>query len=167
MPPVSRQIDSTFLALVESGNIRYTTAPVAAAPVAIVSDGVVAAWAWAPYVQIVAAAVIPAPCWLCGFTIHTVAVESHNADIAIASGAAAAEVDLAIVHYSGTWPVIGVTAALIAAAVPREVYSSTIWLPYPVRIAASVRLAARIRKSTAVSVAGVSIKAMLAAAVGT
>ena len=160
------QVKSSFQALVESGNIRYTTAPVAAVPVAVVSDGVVAAWAWAPYIQIVAAAVIPAPCWLAGVTMHTVAVESHNADLAIAIGAAAAEVDLAIVHYAGIWPVVGVTAALIADAVPRVIVSSTIWLPYPIRIATSVRLAGRIRKSTAASAAGVSIKVILATAVG-
>ena len=160
------EVDQVFLAAVQSGNIRYTTAPVAVAPVAIVSDGVVAAWAWAPYIQIVAAAIIPAPCWLCGVTMHTVAVESHNADLAIAIGAAAAEVDLAMVHYAGIWPVVGVTAALIADAVPRVIVSSTIWLPYPIRIATSVRLAGRIRKSTAASAAGVSIKVILATAVG-
>ena len=160
------EVDQVFLAAVESGNIRYTTAPVAAAPVAIVSDGVVAAWAWAPYVQIVAAAVIPAPCWLVGVTMHTVAVESHTADLAIASGALAAEVDLAMVHYSGVWPVVGVTAALIANAVARVVDSFTIWLPYPIRIATSIRLAGRIRKSSAASAAGVSVKVILASAVG-
>jgi len=163
---LSAFVKSSYLALVESGNIRYTTAPVAAAPVAVVSDGAVAAWAWAPYIQIVADAVIPAPCWLVGVTMHTVAVESHNADLAIASGAAAAEEDLAMVHYAGIWPVVGTTAALVANAVPRVVVSSTIWLPYPIRIATSVRLAGRIRKSTAASAAGVSIKLILASAVG-
>ena len=160
------EVDQLFLAQLESGNIRYTTAPVAAAPVAVVSDGVVAAWAWAPYIEIVAAAVIPAPCWLAGVTMHTVAVESHTADLAIASGAVAAEVDLAMVHYSGVWPVVGVTAALIANAVARLVDSFTIWLPYPIRIATSVRLAGRVRKSTGVSAAGISVKCILASAVG-
>ena len=161
------EVDQLFLAAVQSGNIRYITAPVAAAPVAIVSDGAVAAWAWAPYIQIVAAAIIPDPCWLCGVVIHTAAVENHNGDVAIASGALAAEVDLAMFHYAGVVAIVGATAALIANAQPVTIASSTIWLPYPVRIAASVRLAARIRKSTAASAAGVSIKAMLAAAVGT
>ena len=160
------EVDQVFLAAVESGNIRYTTAPVAAAPVAIVSDGVVAAWAWAPYVQIVAAAVIPAPCWLCGVVIHTAAVENHNGDIAIASGALAAEVDLAMFHYAGVVAIVGATAALIANAQPVTVASSTIWLPYPIRIAGTPRLAGRVRKSSAASAAGISVKCILAAAVG-
>ena len=160
------EVDQVFLAAVQSGNIRYITAPVAAAPVAVVSDGVVAAWAWAPYIQIVAAAIIPDPCWLCGVTMHTVAVESHTADLAIASGALAAEVDLAMVHYSGVWPVIGVTAALIANAVARVIDSSTIWLPYPIRIVGTPRLAGRVRKSSAASAAGISVKCILASAVG-
>ena len=167
MGGLRQEVDQLFLAAIESGNIRYTTAPVAAAPVAVVSDGVVAAWAWAPYIQIVAAAIVPNPCWLVGFTIHTPAVESHNGDIAIAIGALAAEVDLAIVHFSAVWPVIGATAALIANSVPREVYSQTIWLPYAIRIAGTPRLAGRVRKSTAASAAGVSVKVILASAVGT
>ena len=160
------RVRSSFRAQVESGNIRYTTAPVAAAPVAIVSDGVVAAWAWAPYITIVAAAVIPTPCWLCGVVIHTAVVENHNGDIAIASGAAATEVDLAMFHYAGVIAIVGATAALVANAQPVTIASSTIWLPYPIRIATSLRLAGRVRKSTAVSAAGVSVKVILASAVG-
>jgi len=164
LPQESR---ATFQSLVNSGNIRYVTYPAAAASVAMVSDGAAAAWAWAAYVTIVAAGVIADPCWLCGVSIHTPAVETHNGDIAIASGAAAAEVDLAIWHYKGTWPVVGTTAALVADAVPREVYSNTIWLPYPIRIAAAPRLAGKVRKSTAASAAGVSLKVIAVTGVGT
>ena len=163
---VSQRNREMYLGELQSDNIRYTTAPVGAAPVAVVSDGAVAAWAWAPYIEIVAAAVIPAPCWLCGVVIHTAAVENHNGDIAIASGALAAEVDLAMFHYAGVVAIVGATAALIANAQPVTVASSTIWLPYPIRIAGTPRLAGRVRKSSAASAAGISLKAILASAVG-
>ena len=160
------EIDASHKALVESGNIRYVVQPVGAA-IAAISNGVAAAWAWAAYVQIVAAAIITNPSWLCGIAIHTPVVESHNGDIAIAIGALAAEVDLVMFHYSGTWPVVGVTAALIANAVAREVHSKTIWLPEPIRIVGAPRLAVRLRKDTAASIAGVSLKVILAEAIGT
>ena len=164
---VSQRNREMYLGELQSDNIRYTTAPEDAAPVAIISAGAVAAWAWAAYIEIVAAAVIPNPCWLCGVALHTVAVETHNADLAIASGALGAEVDLAMVHYGGVWPAIGATAALVALSVPREIYSPIIWLPYPIRITGSLRLAGRVRKSTAASAAGISVKCILASAVGT
>lgn len=151
------EVRSSFRTLVESGNIRYVTYPAAAAPTAMVSDNAAAAWAWAAYVQIVAADVIANPAWLCGASIHTGAVETHNGDIAIASGAAGAEVDLAIFHY----------VAGIPTAVGVSVAASQVWLPYPIRIAGAPRLAGRVRKSTGASLAGVSLKVIAATAVGT
>ena len=163
---LKNEVDALYLAQLESGNIRYTVQPLVA-PTAVVSDGVVAAWAWAPYVQICAAAAVANPCWLCGVVIHTAAVEIHNGDIAIASGALAAEVDLAILGYAGVVAIVGATAALIANAQPVTIASSTIWLPLPIKIIGAPRLAGRVRKSTAASAAGVSLKVILAQAVGT
>jgi len=131
--------------------------PAAAAPIAMVSDGAAAAWAWAAYVQIVAAATITDPSWLAGVTIHTGVVETHNGDIAIASGAAAAEVDLAIFHY----------VAGIPTAVGVSVAATQVWLPRPIRLAGQPRLAGRVRKSTVASLAGVSLKVVLITGVGT
>lgn len=153
---VPQEVKSTYKALVESGLIRYQTAPANAAATALVSDGVVAAWAWAPYIQVVAAAAIPNPCWLCGITIHTGVVETWNGDIAVASGAALAEVDLAM------FPVV----SGIPTAVGVSVAGPTM-LPYPILIVGSPRLAVRLRKDTAASAAGCSVKLILATAVGT
>lgn len=156
MGSIKSEVDSSFLALVESGNIRYTTLPVAALATLLVSDGVVAAWAWAPYIQVVAAAVAPDPCWLCGISVHTGVVETFEGDIAVASGAGAAEVDLAMFHVvSGIPTAVGVSTA------------GPLFLPYPIRVVASPRFAVRLRKSSAASAAGCSVKLIVAAAVGT
>lgn len=154
---VPQEVKATYMALVESGLVRYQTLPAAAAPTALVSDGAAAAWAWmANYVQIAAADVIPNPCWLVGATIHTGVVETINGDIAIATGAAGFEVNLAMFHFvSGIPTAVGVSVA------------GPIWLPYPIKIVGSPRVAANIRKDTAASAAGVSIKLILATAVGT
>lgn len=151
---------ASFRALVESGNIRYITSPAAAVGTAIVSDSAAAAWAWAAYVQIVAAAPVD-PCWLCGLGIHTCVIEHHYGDIAIATGAAGFEVDIAMFPYRGLF--VGATAVM--AAMP--IGSHAMYLPYPVRIAGAPRLAARLRKDTAASAAGVTGKLILATAVGT
>lgn len=148
------EVDQTFLALVESGNVRETVQPVGAV-IAAVSDAAAAANAWSAYVEIVAAAVIPNPCWLTCVYLSTPVVEAFISDLAIASGAGAAEVDLAIVH---------AVSELFAVV---EGKSLQLTLPYPIKIAGSPRLAVRIRKSTAASAAGWSLKVGIASAVGT
>jgi len=151
------EVDQVFLANIESANIRYTVQPVAA-PTALVSDGAAAAWAWAAYVQIVAAGVIPNPCWLIGISLHTGVIETFQGDIAIARGAAAAEVDLAMFHI----------IAEVGTITPADGISVSVppLLLYPIKIAGSPRLACRLRKSTGASAAGVSLKVILASAVG-
>jgi hypothetical protein len=96
-------------------------------------------------VQIVAAGTIADPCWLVGLHISTPVIEAFIGDFAIASGAALAEVDLAIFPF----------AEELFAVV--EGKSVTISCP-PIRINGSPRLAVRVRKSTAASAAGASIK---------
>lgn len=151
------EIDQIFLAKVHSAAVRYTLQPVAA-PTLLVSDAVVGAWAWAPYIQIVAAGLIPNPCWLCGISLHTGVVETFEGDIAIASGAAVAEVDLAMFHIIAEVGDITPADGISVSAPPL--------LLYPVMIENSPRLAVRLRKSTAASLAGVSLKVVLANAVG-
>lgn len=151
---VPQEVKSTYKALVESGLIRYTVQPVGA-PIAAVSDGAAGAWVWSAYVQIIAAAVLPNPCWLCGIHVTTPVVEAFLADFAIASGAGGAEVDLAMFHFG---------SELFAVV---EGKNTPYYLPYPIQIVGSPRLAVRIRKSTAASAAGATIKALIAAAVGT
>jgi len=156
----TQMLAQTYNAQVNSGLVRIVVQPVGA-PTAAVSDNAAAAWAWSAYVQIVVAATITDPSWLCGVIIHTAVVEIHNGDLAIASGAAAAEVDLAIFGYAGA--LVGATAPMTSM----PILSQTLWLPYPIRVTGAPRLAVRVRKSTAASLAGVSLKVVLAEAVGT
>lgn len=153
------QIAQLFLSRVQSGNVRQVVYPAAAVGVAAVSDNA-AAWVWSAYVQIVAAAAIANPCWLCGIHFHTNAVETFYGDVAIASGAAAAEVDLAIVPVRSI--VVGVTAMVIAT-----VTDLPILLPVPIRIAGAPRLAVRIRKNTGASLAGGTLKVIALTGLGT
>ena len=153
------KVDQMFLASVESQNVRQVVYPVAAG-VAAVSDGVVAAWAWSPYVQMVAAAVIASPCWLVGLHFHTNAVETFYGDLAIASGALGAEVDLAIIPVRSI--LVGITAMVIATLTDLPVL-----LPKPIKIIGTPRLAVRIRKSTAASAAGGLLKVICLTGLGT
>jgi len=159
MPPLPQEVASSYQAIVHSDNIRYITEPAAAVGIPAISDGAIA-WAWSIYVQICAAGVIPNPCWLMGIHFHTNAVESFYGEYAIASGGAGAEVDLAMFPVQSF--VVGVTAQLIETMTGLPHY-----LPYPIRIAGSPRLAVRIRKDTGGSVAGGLLKTILATGIGT
>lgn len=147
-------IKATYQALVESGNVRYAAYPVGAG-IAAVSDGAAAAWAWSAYVEIVAAGTIPNPCWLVGLTYANGVVEDIDADIAIASGAAGAEADLAII------PIRSLLETSVGAGVV-----TPIMLPFAIKIAGSPRIAIRIRKDTAASAAGGTVKIWVATAIG-
>lgn len=147
-------IKATYQALVESGNVRYAAYPVGAG-IAAVSDGAAAAWAWSAYVEIVAAGTIPNPCWLVGLTYANGVVEDIDADIAIASGAAGAEADLAII------PIRSLLETSVGAGVV-----TPITLPFAIKIAGSPRIAIRIRKDTAASAAGGTVKIWVATAIG-
>lgn len=153
------RIRQTHLASVESGNIRQVVYPVGVG-VAAVSDDAAEAWVWSAYVQIVAAAAIANPCWLAGIHFHTNAVETFYGDVAIASGASAAEVDLAII------PV----RSIIVGAIDMVIATWTdlpILLAKAIRIAGSPRLAVRIRKSTGASLAGGTLKVICLTGLGT
>ena len=159
MGDLKSEVDQLFLAGVQSQNVRQVVYPVAAG-VAAVSDGVVAAWAWSPYVEIVAALVIADPCWLVGIHFHTNAVETFYGDLAIASGALGAEVDLAIVPIRSI--LVDVTAQVIATLTDLPIA-----LAKAIRIAGAPRLAVRIRKDTAASAAGGVLKAICLTGLGT
>jgi hypothetical protein len=146
--------NANYLALINSGNIKQVVYPVAA-PTAAISDGAAAAWAWSAYVQIVAATTIPNPSWLVGVFMSTPTVEAFTADFAIATGAGGAEVDQAIFPFN---------EQLFAVV---EGKSVTQFLPYPIRLAGQPRLSVRVRKSSAASAAGVSLKVIIATGVGT
>ncbi|KKL90466.1 hypothetical protein LCGC14_1904440, partial [marine sediment metagenome] len=83
-------------------------------------------------------------------------VETHYGELALATGAGAAEVDFALISY-----VMGIpTAVGISLALPTM-------LPVPVRLLGQPRLAGRIRKDTAASAAGGTIKLLLMEGLGT
>ncbi len=149
-----QEVASSYQALVESGNIRYVTVPGAAVGIQAVSDGAAAAWAWAAYVEIVAAGIITDPSWLCGISYHT-GIGPCYGELGIASGALAAEVDLAIIPFVIDIP----TAVGIAVALPS-------WLPYPIKLTGSPRLSVTIRKDTGAGVEGGTLTLILGEAIG-
>lgn len=154
------EVDQLFLAQVQSGNIRYNVMPVGAG-VAIISDGAAAAWAYPAanaHVQIQAAGLLPAdPCWLVGviFLAQTLEVGCY-ADLAIGFGADAAGIDRAEFSFYNE--------LAAGAGVVRPVSAQI--LPFPVRIAGNPRLCARIRKSSAASGVGITVKVLVASAIG-
>jgi len=149
-----QEVASSYQALVESGNIRYVTVPGAAIGIQAVSDGAVAGWAWSDYVEIAIAGAITDPSWLCGISYHT-GIGPIYGELGIASGAGAAEVILAIIPF-----VIDVPSAVgVAVALPS-------WLPYPIKLTGSPRLAVTIRKDTGAGVEGGTLTLILGEAIG-
>jgi hypothetical protein len=151
----------TYNALVESGLIRYYTLPIGAG-VAVVSDGAAAAWAYPAanlHVQIQAAALLPAaPSWFCGVAILANNLEvGCYADLAIGFGPDGAGIDVAEFPYYNE----------LAAAAGVVAMTPVMYLPYPVKIATNLRVAGRIRKSSAASGVGITVKIIVATAVGT
>ena len=150
------EVDSAFLALVQSGNIRYQALPVAG--VAIADD---AAWD-----QLFAAAGAPAvPYWLCGFqfSIATGLVVAENTmlfDVGWGGidGAAVAAANVILTN----WPVAFSAVAL--ALGPFEIAPKM--LPYPVRIPGGSRMAARIAASPIGGQAVTDFRVILATVVG-
>ena len=141
--------------MVSSGNIRYQGLPAAVVPIA--DD---AAWD-----QLFAAAGAPGvPYWLCGFSygIATGLVADVSLLIDLGwggvDGVAIAAANVILTNY----PVV-ITAG--AAAVGPSSLPSEM-LPYPVRIPANSRMAARIAASPTGTVAFTEFRVILATAVG-
>jgi len=164
-----QNLKSLFMAKMGSTNTRYLVYPrgaggTPAAPsalgtvgVAAISDTAAATQVWSAYVEIVAATIIPNPCWLVGLLLHTYVVDvPFNGDFAIATGAAAAEVDICVV------PGHGYVATPVGMGV-----TPMIWLPFPIRINGSPRLAVRVRKVTGANAAGATLKIIVCTGLGT
>lgn len=150
---VSSMVKQLYKSQVASDTVRQVVYPAGLVGVQCVSAGAVGAWAWAAYVQIVAAAVVANPCWLIGIYFQTNVVETFYGDIAIAIGAGGLEVDLAII------PVKSIIVGATAQTVGTNMYLP-IMLAKPIRINGTPRLACRLRKSTGASVAGGTLKAI-------
>ena len=156
------EVDQNFLAMVESGRIRYEAFPLAAVPIA--ND---AAWD-----ELYVAAASPAvPHWLCGFEF-SIATNTVLAEVVMfidlgwggADGAAVAATNVLLVN----WP-IGLTA--VAVALGPHMHQNQM-LPYPIRIPVGQvdpgsRMAARIASSDPAGVALTAFRVILATAVGT
>lgn len=142
MSGLRSEVDALYNAMVESQNIRVVQYPNTVAGVAVVSDGAAIAGAWAAYVIVSAALAAADPCWLLGISLGVPQVEAFYGHIAIASGAPAAEVDLAVVTVgTNVWPVV-------------EWPRPSVLLPVPIKILGSPALSCRIRKDTGISLAG-------------
>lgn len=154
------EVDQLFLALVQTGNIRYNAMPIGAA-VAVVSDGAAAAWAYPAanlHINIQNAGLLPSdPSWLVGIVILANNLEvACYADLAIGFGADAAGIDRAEFPYFNE----------IAAVAASNLIMLAYYLPYPIRITGNPRVAGRIRKSSAASGVGITVKVIVASAIG-
>ncbi|TET43284.1 MAG: hypothetical protein E3J60_00555 [Dehalococcoidia bacterium] len=154
------EVDQLWMAMVASGNIRYTAYPIGAA-VAIVSDGAAAAWAYPAadlHIEIQAAGLLPAdPCWFVGIVLLTNDLEvACYGDLAIGFGADAAGIDRAEFPYFNE----------LAAVAAMNLQMLTYFLPHPVQIIGNPRVAGRIRKSSVASGTGITPKVLIATAIG-
>ena len=119
VPQVSK---ASYLALVESGNIRYQALPAAEVPCAV------GAWA-----QLLAAAASPAvPWWIVGFKISyaTGLVVEQGWRVSLGYGGADGAAIAAATVVVTNWPFTTIGAA--AAAMGGD--SLTVILPYPVKV---------------------------------
>lgn len=156
MAGLKSEVDQIFNAVVESANIRYQALPVAEVPIA--DD---AAWD-----QLFAAAGAPAvPFWLVGFTYNIASGDIVEEDTLLVDlgwggvdGAAIAAANVILTNF----PVC--VSAVALALGPFGPFSE--WLPYPVRIPASSRMAARIADSPVGTAAFTSFRVILATVVG-
>lgn len=158
-------IASAYLSFVQSDNIRYTTRP---AGTGVVGVAVTAGKAvLGAYAQIVAAALITNPSWLCGCSFDTIvdlvtdtASTERAYDIRLATGAACAEVDIGSFGF-------GLSHVRYSAVGEINSYLLPVWLPYPVRLNGQPRIAARAGSTDCAATHAVGVKVILATAVGT
>lgn len=149
------RISQTWLAQVNSGNIRYQALPAAVVPIA--DD---AAWD-----ELFAAAGAPAvPYWLCGFSFNWATGIATEVSLLIdlgwggVDGVAVAAANVILTNFP-------VTMTAGAAAVGPDTHSPQM-LPFPVRIPASSRMAARIASSPTGTLGFTDFRVILATLVG-
>lgn len=151
--PFQQQVGMLFNAMINGGNIRHATAPVAGALGATVTAGKAA---YGAYAQLIAASVIVDPSWVIGMGIDTIAdAGTLGFMIAIASGGAGTEVDLTQLPFSQQQ-----VTAVGTYGIP------AIETKHPVRVNGSPRLAARGATSDAAATHAINVRALLANAVG-
>ncbi len=147
-----QEVQQTFLALVNSGNIVYTVYPTAVTPLVDTAGVTMTADAAGNKLgatkEILAAT--PAVCWVCGIAVNTAsAPDQFLVRLASGAGDGVAFADV------GPMDLTAVTANI-----------GPIYLPYPVRFAAGVRLAGRLACLDAVA-RTLNVSVIAAAGVGT
>ena len=157
---LKNEVDANFLALVESGNIRYQALPAGEIACAV------GAWA-----QLYAAAASPAvPHWLVGFQIGfaTGLVVEQSWRISIGYGGADGAAIAAAVVLLTNWPVhVSAAAAGVVGTVSNQI------LPYPIRIPVDIvdpgsRMAYTVVDNPVGGAVGAtSCRVLLATAIGT
>lgn len=154
---LAQQVQQVFIAGLNSSNQRRVVIPAGAA-VAVVSDGAAAANAYAPSIQIVAAAVLTDPTWLGGVEILFNDLEAAcYADLNIGTGIAPAITSLAEFSYFNE---LVAGAGIVHPVVSYE-------MKYPIIVTGSPGLVGRIRKSSAASAKGITPKVIFYNALGT
>ena len=121
MGSLKTEVDQSFLALVESGNIRYQALPAGEVPCAV------AAWA-----QLFAAAASPAvPWWIVGFqwSFATGLVVEQSWRVSVGYGGADGAAIAAGTVVITNWPLVVSGAAAASMGAP-----TTQILPYPVKV---------------------------------
>ena len=124
--PTGSEAPRLYNAFIGSDNIRYAVLPDGAASVTLTAKAV--AWTNGDWAQI-AASVGAADGWLAAVYAENLSAPAAGYDVNIGSGAAAAEVSLAVV----------------------PIFQSINPLPFPIRIIAATRVAGRCRSSTGIA----------------
>jgi hypothetical protein len=151
------QVDQLWLAMVESGNIRYSSWPVAG--IAIADDG-----AWDEIVVAAAGPGATVPCWLCGFSFGVATgliVAEIGYEFRIGYGGAAGDGNAPATETVTNWAVnfSAVAAALGPFVIPPQI------LPYPIKMPAGVAVEAMY--TTLVGAAAITrFRVILATAIG-
>ncbi len=131
-----QEVQQTFLAIVNTGNVRYRRWPANAAGVTTTGDkanlGKFGAWK-----EVVAKATIADPSWLWGVALGGAIGTDTEEEYAIdaATGEAGAEVSL-----SGSTGIVG-TGRNIVGAAGGYTLNPMLYLPFPIRITGQPRLA--------------------------
>ena len=121
-----QEVKALYNALISSGNISYATLPDAAVAITLTSKNI--AWTYDAWAEI-AATVGAVDGWLAGIAMDNPSAPLAQYDVDIGTGGAGAEASVAEIPY----------------------YGGLAWLPFPPRIVAATRIAARCRSSLAVA----------------
>ena len=148
------EVQSSYMALVESGNVRYQTQPAAAVGITIADD---AAWD-----EIFDSTIVTVNFWLMG--IQAI-ILGAGADVGLLVDVGSGGADGAAVA-AATTLIADMSVFIDWASTVGSIVPPIIWLPIPIRVPASTRIAARIASSPTGTDVIDQFYVMLATAVG-